>query len=64
VDRSFKQSQHPLRVCGIFLHPKSSSKLRILSKEKASAILALALFFLGITKWSWRESNSRPNKEA
>ncbi|MCH1533470.1 MAG: hypothetical protein L7S65_00785 [Schleiferiaceae bacterium] len=41
----------------------SKASFGFLSKEKASA-LALALFFFANTKWSWRESNPRPNKEA
>jgi hypothetical protein len=32
--------------------------------KKPAQFLALTLFFMGITKWSWRESNPRPNKEA
>jgi len=46
VDFSIEQSQYPLRVSRLFLHPKSLSKLWILSKEKASPSCGLALFFL------------------
>jgi hypothetical protein len=63
VDLSNEQSQYPLRVYRLFLHPKSISKLWILSKEKANPSCGLALF-IWITKWSRRESNPRPNKEA
>jgi len=47
VDFSIEQSQYPLRVYRLFLHPKSLSKLWILSKEKANPSCGLALFSFG-----------------
>jgi len=65
VDLSLEQSLYPFCVRGIFsLSPKSSRFFGFYLKNKASAMkLRWLCFFASITKWSWRESNPRPNKE-
>jgi len=66
VDLSLEQSLYPfLRSRHFFSFSKILKIFRILSKEKASAMkLRWLCSFASITKWSWRESNPRPNKEA